>query len=101
MKSEDLKMKNIEKLQKVIELHEEVKQRHWNWGMKACDYRSKYEEEHSMITELKHNDKEYKIVQQTSITRKYTYYDLEIYENGVRIQKDIRFIKKMLKEEVA
>lgn len=94
-------MKNIEKLQKVIELHEEVKQRHWNWGMKACDYRNKYEEEHSMTTELKHNDKEYKIVQQTSITRNYTYYDLEIYENGVRIQKDIRFIKKMLKEEVA
>lgn len=92
-------MINQMKLQAVIDLHEEVKKRHWDCGMKDFEYRRIYEDEHSMNTELKHNNKNYLIEQETRITGKYTYYDLKIYEDGQKLDKDIRFIKKLLKEE--
>lgn len=87
----------IAALSYVVDVHNEIKERHLNLGMRSTDYRQKYEEKHSTHYIFTINDEKIEIEQRTRISNNYTYYNMYITINDVETKKDIRYIKKLLK----
>lgn len=87
----------ISKLNSIIGLHEEMRNCYFfnspshSWGRRA------YEDSHSLDTIIFTDISIIRVVQETRCSCNNVYYSMNIYENGERLNKDIRFIKKLLK----
>lgn len=88
----------IETLNKVLELHEKMKGAYFYNPPTKASSRRYYEECNSLTSEFEYKGDVYKIQQETSCSCKNIYYKIRYYKNGEPFDKDIRFIKKVLKE---
>ena len=89
-------MKN--QLESIIDLHEKMRGSYfYNPPMSASSRRS-YEKYNSLTSEFTFNNQKITVEQNTSCSCKNVYYKMYITIDGQRTKKDIRFIKKILKE---
>jgi hypothetical protein len=86
-----------EKLEEIIALHDSMRNCYfWN-GVGNSRSRRWYEEKHSLTTNFDFEGDSYKVEQITTCSCRNVYYKMYIYKNDERFNKDIRFIKKVLK----
>ena len=88
-------MKNLEK---VIELHEKMKNSYFYSSPSSATSRRLYEKYNSLTTELSAKGDKIEIIQDTSCSCKNVYYSMKILINGNSSGKNISFVKKLMKE---
>ena len=96
MKERIQKMKN--KLNSIIQLHDKMKNCFFWSSPSSSASRRNYESYNSLESSVMYNNQVIKVIQNTSCSCKNIYYSMKIYVNDELVNKDIRFIKKMLKE---
>lgn len=94
MKKETL----ILRLEAIISLHTSMSKCYFFTSPSTAAQRRIYEEHHSMTTEFIYGEDTIRVRQTTKCSCSYVYYSVVYYINGECVSKDIRFIKKILKE---
>jgi len=98
---ENINRNEIEKqLNEVIYLHEKMKGAYFFKPPCNAASRRLYEEKNSLITLFSFENNEYKVMQTTNCSCNNIYYKMSIFENDQLTNKDIRFIKKVLRLSV-
>lgn len=85
-------------LQSIIDLHNKMKGAYFYSPPQQAYARRRYEEHNSMSTEFVLDGEEILVEQITSCSCKNVYYSMSIYIDGKITDKNIRFIKNILKE---
>lgn len=85
-------------LQAIIDLHEKMSKSYFFSPPSVAAKRRKYEEYNSLDTTFSYNGDTIQVEQTTSCSCRHVYYSVKYYINGICVKKDIRFIKKILKE---
>lgn len=84
-------------LQDIIDLHEKMRGAYFYTPPGNATGRRSYERKNSMTTEFEYAGQRIEIVQDTQCSCKNVYYKMSINIDGRGTNKDIRFVKKMLK----
>ena len=88
----------VSKINKIINLHETMKGAYFFSSPTFANERRRYEEKYSLVSEFEYQGNLYRVEQVTNCSCRNVYYTIRYYENGKQIYKDIRFLKKILKE---
>ena len=92
-----MKKITIMKIEKAIDLHENMRNSYFWTSYNNANSRQSYEKNNSLTTEFTHNKEKIKVVQETTCSCKNIYYKMKIFVNGKETNKDVRFLKKMIK----
>ena len=92
------KEKNIKKLEAVVDLHEKMRKSYFFSSPSVAALRRRYEENNSLETTLVHKNDKICIKQITKCSCRHVYYSMSIYVNDELVNKDIRFVKKIIRE---
>lgn len=87
----------IQSLESIIDLHDKMKNCYFFSSPSSAAMRRSYEKYNSMTTEFELDGQQVKVVQDTKCSCRNVYYKMTIYIDGQQVKKDIRFIKKILK----
>lgn len=85
-------------LNEIISLHETMRKAYFFSSPQTAYERRRYEVHHSLSTYFVYGGHEYEIKQVTECSVRNVYYKMNILIDGKGSTKDIRFIKKLLKE---
>lgn len=88
----------ILKLEAIINLHDKMSKSYFFTSPRIAACRRSYEEANSLETEFEYNGDTIRVEQITECSCHHVYYKVKYYINGMPVSKDIRFIKKILKE---
>lgn len=86
------------KLNDIVSLHESMKGAYFFHSPRVAALRRRYEEQHSQVTEFDYNGHHYLVEQETTCSCRNVYYSIYYYMDGEVLYKDIRYIKKMIRE---
>lgn len=88
----------ISKLRVVIGLHDKMSKSYFFTPPSVAACRRNYEKANSLETEFEYSGDTIRVEQITECSCHHVYYKVKYYINGMPVSKDIRFIKKILKE---
>jgi len=88
----------IQTLNRIIDLHECMKGAYFFTPPNDAQSRRRYEDKHTLYSEFEYKGNRYYVKQETTCSCRNVYYKISYYENNNLVYKDIRFIKRILKE---
>lgn len=88
----------ISRLRVIIGLHDKMSKSYFFIPPSVAACRRSYEEANSLETEFEYSGDTIRVEQITECSCHHVYYKVKYYINGIPVSKNIRFIKKILKE---
>lgn len=88
----------LAQLEAIIRLHEKMRGSYFYSPPRNASSRRNYEEYNSLETTFEYNGDTIRVSQDTRCSCRNVYYSVNYYINDEPVRKDIRFIKKILKE---
>jgi hypothetical protein len=87
---------NKNQLESIINLHEKMRGCYFYSSPQNASSRRSYERYNSLTSEFEHNNQKITVIQDTECSCKNVYYSMKIYIDDKLVNKDIRFVKKIL-----
>jgi len=88
----------LNKLKTIIALHEKMSKSYFFAPPRLAAGRRSYEEYNSLETVFEYKGDTIRVSQETKCSCHHVYYSVKYYINDEQEKKDIRFIKKIIKE---